>query len=119
LEESDKPQHQPPRTVQVTYVEHNGAEHLVNVLAGMSVMEGAVWNGVPGILGDCCGDGGCATCHVYIAEPWRAQTGEKSYKERSTLRFALNVAPDSRLACQIKVEPALDGLVVRMPEKQF
>ncbi len=102
----------------ITYVEHDGAEHVLEVKAGLSVMEGAVKNNVPGIDADCGGACACATCHVYVDEAWRGLTGEPSAMEESMLDFAENVEPTSRLSCQIKVTDALDGLVVRMPESQ-
>jgi ferredoxin, 2Fe-2S len=105
--------------VKVIYIEHNATERVVDVRAGDTLMEGAVWNSVPGILADCGGDGGCATCHVYVDEAWVSKTGQKSLAERSTLRFALEVKGNSRLACQIIVTDELDGLVVRTPTRQF
>ena len=102
----------------ITYIEHNGAEHVVDVKAGLSVMEGAVKNNVPGIDADCGGACACATCHCYVDEAWREHTGAPSAMEESMLDFAENVEPNSRLSCQIKVTEALDGLVVRLPESQ-
>ena len=102
----------------ITYVEFNGAEHVVDVKPGMSVMEGAVKNNIPGIDADCGGACACATCHVYVDEACLDKTGDKSAMEESRLDFAENVAPNSRLSCQINVTDALDGLVVRMPESQ-
>jgi 2Fe-2S ferredoxin len=102
----------------ITYVEHSGAEHTVDVKTGLSVMEGAVKNNIPGIDADCGGACACATCHVYVDEAWLSKTGEKSAMEESMLDFAENVTPNSRLSCQISVSDALDGLTVRMPESQ-
>jgi 2Fe-2S ferredoxin len=102
----------------VTYVEHDGTEHTIEVKNGMSVMEGAIKNNVPGIDADCGGACACATCHVYVDAAWEGKTGEKSAMEESMLDFAENVEPSSRLSCQIKVSDDLDGLVVRMPESQ-
>ena len=102
----------------VTYIEFNGAEHVVDVKPGMTVMEGAVKNNVPGIDADCGGACACATCHVYVDQAWREATGKPSAMEESMLDFADNVEPNSRLSCQIQVSDALDGLVVRMPESQ-
>jgi 2Fe-2S ferredoxin len=102
----------------ITYIEFNGAEHRVDVRCGLSVMEGAVKNSVPGIDADCGGACACATCHVYVDDAWTAKTGERSAMEESMLDFAENVEANSRLSCQIKVSDALDGLVVRMPENQ-
>ena len=102
----------------ITYIEFNGTEHAVEVRNGLTVMEGAIKNNVPGIDADCGGACACATCHVYVDEAWRAKTGTASAMEESMLDFAQNVEPNSRLSCQIKVTDQLDGLIVRMPEEQ-
>ncbi len=102
----------------ITYIEHNGTEHVIDVAPGLSVMEGAVKNMVPGIDADCGGACACATCHVYVDAAWRDKTGEKSDMESTMLDFAEDVKEESRLSCQIEVSDALDGLVVRMPESQ-
>ncbi len=102
----------------ITYIEHNGTPHEVEVKAGLSVMEGAVKNNIPGIDGDCGGACACATCHVYVDDAWRAKVGTPEDLEKSMLEFAENVEESSRLSCQIVVSDALDGLVVRMPESQ-
>ncbi|MES2898029.1 MAG: 2Fe-2S iron-sulfur cluster-binding protein [Pseudomonadota bacterium] len=102
----------------VTYIEHHGSEHVIELKAGMSVMEGAVKSGVPGIDADCGGACACATCHVYVEDGWLEKTGAKTAMETSMLDFAENVQANSRLSCQIKITDDLDGLVVRMPESQ-
>ena len=102
----------------ITYVEHNGTEHAIDVKNGLSVMEGAVKNNIPGIDADCGGACACATCHVYVEESWLDKTGDRSAMEESMLDFAEGVEPNSRLSCQIKVSDALDGLRVTMPESQ-
>ena len=100
----------------ITYIEHNGTEHEIDVPAGLSVMEGAVRNLVPGIDADC--GGACATCHVYVDPAWADKTGTREPMEESMLDFADDGQETSRLSCQIKVTEELDGLVVRMPEHQ-
>jgi 2Fe-2S ferredoxin len=102
----------------ITYIEHNGTAHTVDVEEGLSVMEGAVNNAVPGIDADCGGACACATCHVYVDAAWEAKTGEKNESEAAMISFANGVEPNSRLSCQIKVTNDLDGLVVRMPAGQ-
>ena len=102
----------------ITYIENNGAEHVIDVKSGLSVMEGAVKNNIPGIDADCGGACACATCHVYVDAAWTDKVGSKSAMEESMLDFAEGVEANSRLSCQIKVTDALDGLVVRMPESQ-
>jgi 2Fe-2S ferredoxin len=106
-------------TVNVVYIEHNGTEHRVAVNQPLSLMQAALVNRVPGIVAACAGDCGCATCHVYVDPAWRAKTGEPSRREISTLRFALDVKPNSRLSCQIQVKDELDGLIVRLPLRQY
>ena len=102
----------------ITYIEHNGTEHTVEVANGMSVMEGAVKNMVPGIDADCGGACACATCHCYVDERFADKTGEKSDMESSMLDFAEDVTDASRLSCQIEVTDELDGLIVRLPASQ-
>jgi ferredoxin, 2Fe-2S len=102
----------------ITYIEHGGTLHVVEVSNGMSVMEGAVRNDVPGIDGECGGACACVTCHVFVDESWRGVTGEPNANERDMIEFANGAGPGSRLSCQIKVSDDLDGLVVRMPISQ-
>ncbi|GGD20859.1 2Fe-2S iron-sulfur cluster-binding protein [Pyruvatibacter mobilis] len=102
----------------ITYVEHDGTEHVVDVADGLSVMEGAVNNMIPGIDADCGGACACATCHVYVDESFMDKIEPKEDMEQTMLDFAPDVKETSRLSCQIKVKPELDGMVVRMPESQ-
>jgi 2Fe-2S ferredoxin len=102
----------------ITYIEFDGTEHVIDVKNGLSVMEGAVKNNIPGIDADCGGACACATCHVYVQGDWLGKTGEKSAMEESMLDFAENVQDNSRLSCQIKVSDELDGLTVKMPQSQ-
>jgi ferredoxin, 2Fe-2S len=102
----------------IKYIEHNGKEHDVDVAVGLSVMEGAVKNLVPGIDADCGGACACATCHVYVDQAWLGKLDPKSDMEETMLDFAQELEPNSRLSCQIKVTPELDGFVVRMPKSQ-
>ena len=102
----------------ITYIEHDGTEHTVEVKKGLSVMEGAIRNNVPGIDADCGGACACATCHVYVDPDFAAETGRASAMEESLLGFAENVEPNSRLSCQIRVTDDLDGLIVRLPQSQ-
>ncbi|MNT81861.1 Ferredoxin-6 [compost metagenome] len=81
-------------------------------------MENAVRNSVPGIEAECGGACACATCHVYVDEAWTEKVGAPSPMEEDMLDFAADVQPNSRLSCQIKVTAGLDGLVVRVPERQ-
>jgi len=103
----------------ITYIEHSGTEHVIDVENGMTVMEGAIKNSIPGIDADCGGACACATCHVYVDETWMDKVGPAESMEEDMLDFAFDVKPNSRLSCQIKVTDELDGLRVTMPEKQF
>jgi 2Fe-2S ferredoxin len=103
----------------ITFIEHNGKEHVVDGENGMSVMETAVKNMVPGIDADCGGACACATCHVYLQGDWVEKLGERSEMEEDMLDFAFEVQDSSRLSCQIRVSDEIDGLVVKVPEKQF
>jgi len=106
--------------VKVTYIEHSGKEHVVDVPEGHTVMEGARDNGVPGIDADCGGACACSTCHVYVDPAWTDKLEAKDPMEEDMLDFAFEPKPDlSRLTCQIKVTAALDGLVVNLPERQI
>jgi len=102
----------------VTYIEHNGKEHVVDVPEGWSVMEGAVKNLIPGIDADCGGACACATCHVYVDQAWMGKLTPKEDMEQTMLDFAQDLEANSRLSCQIKVTKELDGIVVRMPKSQ-
>ena len=103
----------------VTYIESGGRQHVVEVQPGLSVMEGAVQNGVPGIPATCGGSCACATCHIYVDEEWRSRVGPRNELEESMLEMADDVQPNSRLGCQIKLTEALDGLVVRIPNGAY
>ena len=105
--------------VKITFVQPDGSQQVVDATPGKTVMEAAKANLVPGIEAECGGACACATCHVYVDPEWREKTGEPSEMEEDMLDFAFDVREESRLSCQIKVTEDLDGLVVRVPEKQF
>lgn len=102
----------------ITYIEYSGTEHVLDIESGLSVMQAALNNNVRGIIGDCGGACSCATCHVYVDPAWLQKTGEQGAAEESLLEEVCDVQTNSRLSCQIKVSPDLDGLVVRLPAKQ-
>ncbi len=102
----------------ITYIQHDGTEHALEVPLGLSVMRGAVENGIRGIDADCGGECACATCHVFVREDWLAAVGPRGEQEAAMLEFAATLRPNSRLACQIRVTEALDGLVVQLPQSQ-
>ena len=105
--------------VKIKYIEHDGNEHEIEVAQGLSVMEGAVQNNIPGIDADCGGGMSCATCHVYVKEDWFNKLSEKAIGEDDMLDQAYEPNSSSRLSCQLTVSNELDGLIVHLPEKQI
>ena len=103
----------------ITFVDHEGTRREVVAENGMTVMEAAVKNSIPGIDADCGGACACATCHVYVDAAWTGKVGKAESMEEDMLDFAFDVRDNSRLSCQIKVTDELDGLVVTTPDKQF
>ena len=103
----------------ITYIEHNGKSHTINVANGLSVMEGAVQNNIPGIDADCGGSMACATCHVYVKKDWFNKLPDKTVGEDDMLDQAYEPNSNSRLSCQLTVSDELNGLVVHLPEKQL
>ena len=104
----------------ITYVEFGGTEHVVEVANGLTVMEGARDNNIPGIEADCGGACACSTCHVYVDAAWVEKLPAKDDMEEDMLDFAYEPDPArSRLTCQPKITDDLDGLKVFMPEKQI
>ena len=103
----------------ITYIEFNGTPHEVDVPSGLSVMEGAIDNNIPGIEAECGGACSCATCHVYVDPAWAEATGNPDHLEQDMLECAMDLQKTSRLSCQIEVSDELDGLIVRMPELQI
>lgn len=102
----------------ITYIAPDGTKFDVDAENGSTVMENAIKNAVPGIEAECGGACACATCHVYVDDAWTEKTGAPEAMEEDMLDFAYDVQPNSRLSCQIKVSDALDGLVVKVPERQ-
>ena len=103
----------------ITFIQPDGTSKVVEAEPGMTVMEAAKSHDIAGIDAECGGACACATCHVFVDEGWRAKTGAAGAMEEDMLDFAFDVRPESRLCCQIKVKPELDGLVLRVPAKQF
>ena len=103
----------------LTYIEFDGTEHIVNAEPGISVMRGAIDNGVPGIDADCGGECSCATCHVIVNDEWMDVVGRPGEDEEAMLDLNPEREANSRLSCQIEVRDALDGLVVKLPEFQM
>ena len=102
----------------ITYNTHDNKTHIIEVQNGLTVMEGAVQNDIPGIDADCGGGMACATCHVYVKEDWWDKLPNKEDGEEDMLDMAYEPNKFSRLSCQIIISDELDGLVVNIPEKQ-
>ena len=102
----------------ITFIEFSGNESVLDIAPGFSVMQGAVASSVRGIIGDCGGACMCATCHVYVDPAWLDKVGDKSATEMALLDEVCGGRSNSRLSCQIKVTDDLNGLIVRLPEKQ-
>jgi 2Fe-2S ferredoxin len=103
----------------ITFIQPDESQQTVEAQPGVTVMEAAKLNIIPGIEAECGGACACATCHVYVDAAWKEKVGEPSAMEEDMLDFAFDVREESRLSCQIKVTSAIDGLVVRVPAKQF
>jgi 2Fe-2S ferredoxin len=102
----------------ITFIEHDGTTHTVDADIGSTVMEAAMRNGIDAIVAECGGSCTCATCLVHVDDKWGEIVGPPSSEEEDMLDMAFEVKPTSRLACQIKVTEALDGLIVHTPAYQ-
>ena len=102
----------------ITFNTHDNNSHVVDIQNGLSVMEGAVQNDIPGIDADCGGGMACATCHVYVNEEWLDKLPNKEDGEEDMLDMAFKKKKNSRLSCQLIVTDELDGLVVNIPSQQ-
>jgi 2Fe-2S ferredoxin len=103
----------------ITFIHSDSRSETVEAENGASVMLAALTHGVDGIVAECGGNAVCATCHVYVDEAWIGRLDPVSDDEDALLDgTAAERLPNSRLSCQIKVQPALAGLVVRIPDRQ-
>ena len=102
----------------ITYITHDNKNYTVEVQNGLTVMEGAVQNDIPGIDADCGGGMACATCHVYVKDEWFDKLLKKEDGEEDMLDMAFEPKKNSRLSCQLTVTDELDGLIVNIPSKQ-
>ena len=102
----------------VTYIDFQGNPKTIEVDSGLTVMEGAIQNDIPGIDADCGGSMACATCHVYVAEKWFDKLPKKEDGEEDMLDMAYEPKKNSRLSCQIVVSDEIDGLVLNIPSRQ-
>ncbi len=102
----------------ITYIDTEGNQKTIEVAKGLSVMEGAIQNNIPGIDADCGGGMACATCHVYVKEDWFNKLNKIDDAEQDMIDMAFEPKKNSRLSCQIIVTDELDGLIVTTPSKQ-
>ena len=102
----------------ITYIDSSGNQKTIDVTNGLTVMEGAIQNNVPGIDADCGGGMACATCHVYVKEEWLNKLPKAEDGEQDMIDMAFEPKKNSRLSCQIIVSDELDGLIVTTPLKQ-
>ena len=102
----------------ITYTDYQGNSKTIEVENGLTVMEGAIQNNIPGIDADCGGSMACATCHVYVKDDWFNKVPSKSEGEDDMLDQAFEPKQNSRLSCQLVVSDELEGLIVNLPEKQ-
>ena len=102
----------------ITYITHDNKTHTIDVQNGLTVMEGAIQNDIPGIDADCGGGMACATCHVYVNDNWSDKLPKKEDGEEDMLDMAFEPRSNSRLSCQLIVSNELDGLIFNIPSKQ-
>ena len=102
----------------ITYKTQDDKTYIIDVQNGLTVMEGAIQNDIPGIDADCGGGMSCATCHVYVNEEWLDKLPAKEDGEEDMLDMAFEPKKNSRLSCQLIVSDTLDGLVVKIPSEQ-
>ena len=102
----------------VTFIEFAGGARTIEVPVGTTLMRAATDHRVPGIDGDCGGNCACATCHVYVEAEWSGRLGARTPTEADMLNCVAELRDNSRLACQITVTEALNGLIVNLPEAQ-
>ena len=105
--------------VKIVYIDVDGVESVVNARPDQSVMEAAVRNGVPGIVGECGGMRACATCRAHVDVAWRPLVGPPGKDEQEMLDLFDDDQEGARLTCQIKVRMELDGLTLRTPKSQY
>ena len=103
----------------ITFIQPDGTSNVVEAEPGVTVMEAAKLNEIPGIEAECGGACACATCHVYVDEAWRDKTGKPAEMEEDMLDFAFDVRDESRLSCQIKASEAMEGMRLQLPARQY
>ncbi len=103
----------------ITFIEHNGTRHIVDIETGKSLMQIAVDNSVPGIDADCGGACACGTCHIIVDNEWNGIAGSATDEEAQMLDLTPEKEETSRLSCQISASTQMNGMIVRLPEFQM
>lgn len=103
--------------IKVTFLGADGSSRVIEADEGVSLMEAAVKNGIPGIPADCGGACSCATCHVYFRQDWFDRLSPMAGDEEAMMESVDDPHPTSRLSCQVSLTSALDGLEVLVPEE--
>jgi len=119
IEHSAAGDDRPAQTVKIRFQESSGAEHVVDAVCGNTLMQEAMANGVPGLNAECGGNLSCATCHCYIDPPFSDLVPQPTDDERAMLDCVLSPEASSRLTCQVRITPEMDGMIVRWPVAQF
>jgi len=114
----EQPESEYEIVTKVTFISADGSEQAIDASPGLTLMEAAIWNDVPGIDAECGGNCACATCHVFVAEDWLEAMPPANALEQDLLDAMESSKANSRLSCQIKIAPALDGLIVSVPGVQ-
>lgn len=104
---------------QIIFISHDGREQEVDAASGVSVMQAAVDNYIDGIHAECGGACSCATCHCFVDQAWQDKLPAPDPVELQMIECAIDPLPNSRLSCQLEINDALDGLIVRLPARQF
>lgn len=102
-----------------TYIDRSGNPHTVEVQNGTSLMQVSLDHSIEGIVAECGGQCSCATCHVYLEDGWYEKAGAPSDREAEMLECVIDPEPTSRLSCQVVMKDELDGIVVRVAQKQY
>ncbi|MEG0196653.1 MAG: 2Fe-2S iron-sulfur cluster-binding protein [Acinetobacter sp.] len=103
----------------IVFVEHGGQEHIVNLIAGQTLMQLAVDNDIPGIDADCGGECACGTCHVMLQQKWFSVANKAEADELQMLDMTPERSATSRLSCRVQITDAMDGMAVHLPEFQM
>ncbi len=102
-----------------TFIDRLGNPLTIDIASGTSLMQASLDHSIDGIVAECGGQCSCATCHVYVDDAWYERAGAPSDREREMLECVIDPGPTSRLSCQVAMKDELDGIVVRVADKQY